>query len=415
MGFSATFSGKGGVRQVLVSLLAWHLWSKRLMLENGGVDSPIDLLLYFFSWHIILLEALPMVGGCWYRKMLMLGLGLDGYWACTVYLGPLVAATTVGLETSWVTDNDASIHVTFQNDFFASYTPGDYGAVRMGDDGLARAVGIGNVCLETNMGTKLALKGVKHMPDMRLHLISTDRLDIKGFCNTFNNGQWKLTKDAMIVARGTLCSSWYLLHAKIKKFIVNIVETKGKTELWHKRLGHMSEKWLMLLCKNKALLELDNSEFRGCANCFVGKQNMVFFKSFTPLRKAEFDVPNRVWTSKDVSYNHLRVFRCKAFVHVPKDGSSKFDVMKRQYQTIKNIEKPENTEWQHGNGLLDLDPTPPHSVTKQVRNKAHEDHDGIIDPDVPISVEIYYDVLKDPEVSSSIVLRRSNRDKHLPM
>ncbi|KAJ0090619.1 hypothetical protein Patl1_13882 [Pistacia atlantica] len=134
----------------------------------------------------------------------------------------------------------------------------------MGDDGLARAVGIGNVCLETNMGTKLALKGLKHMPDMRLHLISTDRLDIKGFCNTFNNGQWKLTKDAMIVAR-------------------------------------------------------------------------------------------------------------------------------------------------------DLDPTPPQSIAKQVCNKAHEDHDGIIDPDVPISVEIYYDVLKDPEVSSSIVLRRSNRDKHLPM
>ncbi|KAJ0031756.1 hypothetical protein Pint_13772 [Pistacia integerrima] len=59
----------------------------------------------------------------------------------------------------------------------------------MGDDGLPKAVGIGNVCLETNMGIKIALKGVKHIFDTRLNLISIDRLDIEGFFNTFNNGQ----------------------------------------------------------------------------------------------------------------------------------------------------------------------------------------------------------------------------------
>jgi len=31
------------------------------------------------------------------------------------------------------------------------------------------------------------------------------------------------------------------------------------------------------------------------------------------------DVPNRVWYGKNVSYSHLCVFGCKAFVHVPKD------------------------------------------------------------------------------------------------
>ncbi|KAM1603730.1 hypothetical protein PS2_030305 [Malus domestica] len=37
------------------------------------------------------------------------------------------------------------------------------------------------------------------------------------------------------------------------------------------------------------------------------------------------DVPERVWTSNDVAYSRLKVFGCKAFVHVPKEQRSKLD------------------------------------------------------------------------------------------
>ncbi|KAL7219494.1 hypothetical protein ACSBR2_012530 [Camellia fascicularis] len=42
------------------------------------------------------------------------------------------------------------------------------------------------------------------------------------------------------------------------------------------------------------------------------------------------DVPERVWTRKDVSYEHLRVFGCRAFVHILKDERSKLDSKLRQ-------------------------------------------------------------------------------------
>ena len=42
------------------------------------------------------------------------------------------------------------------------------------------------------------------------------------------------------------------------------------------------------------------------------------------------DVPDRMWYGKDVSYSHLRVFGCKAFVHVPKDERSKLDAKTRE-------------------------------------------------------------------------------------
>ena len=45
----------------------------------------------------------------------------------------------------------------------------------------------------------------------------------------------------------------------------------------------------------------------------------------SPLVPLGFDIPERVWTGKDVSYSYLKVFECKAFVHVPKEQRSKLD------------------------------------------------------------------------------------------
>ena len=55
-------------------------------------------------------------------------------------------------------------------------------------------MGIGDVFLETSIGNKLVLKDVRHVPDIRLNLISTGKLDDEGFTNSFGESKWKLTK-----------------------------------------------------------------------------------------------------------------------------------------------------------------------------------------------------------------------------
>ena len=45
----------------------------------------------------------------------------------------------------------------------------------------------------------------------------------------------------------------------------------------------------------------------------------------SPSAPLEFNVPKKVWTGKEISCNHLKVFRCKAFIHVPKEQRSKLD------------------------------------------------------------------------------------------
>ena len=52
--------------------------------------------------------------------------------------------------------------------------------------------------------------------------------------------------------------------------------------------------------------------------------------NLSPAVALQSDVPNSVWYGKDVSYDHLRVFGCKAFVHAPKDERSKLHAKTRQ-------------------------------------------------------------------------------------
>ena len=56
----------------------------------------------------------------------------------------------------------------------------------------------------------------------------------------------------------------------------------------------------------------------------------VHILNVSPCVPLKFDTPERVCSGKDVSYDHLKVFGCKAFVHIPKDERSKLDVKTRQ-------------------------------------------------------------------------------------
>jgi hypothetical protein len=45
----------------------------------------------------------------------------------------------------------------------------------------------------------------------------------------------------------------------------------------------------------------------------------------SPSHALDGDISESIWKGKDVSYDHLRVFGCRAFVHIPNDERSKLD------------------------------------------------------------------------------------------
>ncbi|GKB58406.1 retrovirus-related pol polyprotein from transposon TNT 1-94 [Tanacetum coccineum] len=52
-------------------------------------------------------------------------------------------------DSSWILDSGATCHVATRKDYYSSYTPGDFGVVRMGNTGLSRIAGIGDICLKS--------------------------------------------------------------------------------------------------------------------------------------------------------------------------------------------------------------------------------------------------------------------------
>jgi hypothetical protein len=45
--------------------------------------------------------------------------------------------------------------------------------------------------------------------------------------------------------------------------------------------------------------------------------------NLSPSIPLDGDIPQRVWIGKDVSFKHLKMFGCRAFVHIPRDERSK--------------------------------------------------------------------------------------------
>ena len=111
---------------------------------------------------------------------------------------------------------------------FSSYTTGDYGYVKMGDNGACKIAGIGILCLTTSTGRRLILKDVRHVTDVRLYLISTIGLDDEGYSGSFESDMWKFCKGNLIVARAQKQGTLYVMHAKLCKDEANVAaESSG--------------------------------------------------------------------------------------------------------------------------------------------------------------------------------------------
>ncbi|RDY03961.1 hypothetical protein CR513_12385, partial [Mucuna pruriens] len=81
--------------------------------------------------------------------------------------------TAIGDDLVILRDFDGvALHVTPRKEFFTSYTVDDFGVLKMGNDGVTKAIGVADICLQTNMVVQLWL------PWIWRHLCCTEGLVI---------------------------------------------------------------------------------------------------------------------------------------------------------------------------------------------------------------------------------------------
>ena len=69
--------------------------------------------------------------------------------------------------------------------------------------------------LETSTGCRLTLRDVRHVPDVRVNLISAGKFDDDGYASHFGEGRWKLAKGSLVVARGKKENGCFVMQAKL--------------------------------------------------------------------------------------------------------------------------------------------------------------------------------------------------------
>lgn len=129
------------------------------------------------------------------------------------------------------------------------------------------------------MGCSITLKDVRHVPDLRLNLMSTLALDRQGYESYFGKGCWKLSKGSLVVARGEVCCTLYKTQLKMNKGGLFAMENESSPNLWHKRLAHMSERGLQILTKKELIPCNTGTSLDPCDFCVIAKHHKVSFQS----------------------------------------------------------------------------------------------------------------------------------------
>ena len=186
---------------------------------------------------------------------------------------------------SWILDSGASFHATPCQEIMENYVSGDFGKVHLADDETLKIIGKGDIILKLPNHTTWKLQGVRHVPGLRRNLISVGQLDGEGYCTTFSGHEWKITKGALVIARGKKTGTLYVTSNL--ENIVAVADADGKSNLWHQRLGHMSEKGMKTLLSKGKLPDLKNVDVGLCEDCIFGKQKKVSFTKIDKTPKAE--------------------------------------------------------------------------------------------------------------------------------
>jgi hypothetical protein len=184
-------------------------------------------------------------------------------------------------EESWVLDSGASFHATSQKKVFENYVPGNLGKVYLGNEQSCEIVGKGEVRINLS-GSVWELKNVRHIPDLTKNLISVGQLASEGYTTVFQGDDWKISKGAMTIARGKKSGT---LYKTARTCHLIAIAANENPNLWHQRLGHMSEKGMKIMHSKGKLPSLWSIEIDICEDYLESRKEPAFRQVEEPQRK----------------------------------------------------------------------------------------------------------------------------------
>ncbi|KAL2228761.1 UNVERIFIED_CONTAM: Retrovirus-related Pol polyprotein from transposon TNT 1-94 [Sesamum indicum] len=179
---------------------------------------------------------------------------------------------------------------------------------------------------------------------LKRNLILVGQLDSDGFHTTFGDAKWKISRGAMTLARGLKSGTLYMAGGSSSN--IPFAGIVSQANLWHNRLGHMSEKGMNVLKSKGRLPELKSMEVGHYEHCVFGKQKRVSFLTTgrTPRKETLELVHTDLWGPAPVSSlggsTYYMTFvddsTRKVWVYFLKRKSDAFDTFRRWRALVEN-------------------------------------------------------------------------------
>ncbi|KAL0431218.1 UNVERIFIED_CONTAM: Retrovirus-related Pol polyprotein from transposon TNT 1-94 [Sesamum radiatum] len=298
----------------------------------------------------------------------------------------MLSVSTNQFVDAWILDSECSYHITPNREWFTSYKSGNSDSVYLGDDRCCSIVGVGDVRIKMYDGTVRTLCDVRHIPDLKKNLISLRTFHKNGFIPKADEDRKiiRIVKGTLTV-RPTRESSlggslyyvtstddfsrkvWvYFLKQKSKvfaKFKLRKVEVENQTgrkikflrsdngteytnsqfQKFHKEHGIQRHFSVRKTPQQNGVVERINRSLTEKARCL--RLNAGLPKSFwaeavsmacylinrSPRASLGGKVAEEVWIGNPINFDHLRIFGCLTYVHVPSDERSKLNPKSKQF------------------------------------------------------------------------------------
>ena len=131
----------------------------------------------------------------------------------------------------------------------------------MGNNYVCKAIGIGSIHIKMDDGVMRTLTDVRHIPALKRNLLSLGALDSNGYKFVGEGGVLKVTRGSLVMMKGKINKNLYTLMGETvlgSGAVGDSTAESNKTQLWHMRLGHMTEKGLMILGRLGVLKGMKN-------------------------------------------------------------------------------------------------------------------------------------------------------------
>ena len=126
-------------------------------------------------------------------------------------------------------------------------------------------------------GSVHTISDVRHVPDLRMSILSLGKFDDDGYEFSGGKGQLMVTKGETVVARGRLENGVYRLIGETMIGEATVVDAMSKSStIWYRRLGYMSKQKLKVPLDEYLLLSLKSINLDFCGvSAYKVRSNVV--------------------------------------------------------------------------------------------------------------------------------------------